>query len=467
MGPGDATKTAAALIILVLTLVLISRDYWPWLPTGRACGAMLGATLMVVCQVVSPEQAREAVDLEMLAVLFGLSAMVHYMEREGFFELVAEPLLRLCRTPLALLSGVSFCSFISAAIFMNDPTCLFLTPFVSQVVTARGLHPAPFLIALATSANIGATITPIGSPQNMIIASNGRLSFLDFLLPLGPVAVLAWMVNLAVVSLVFWRELFPAKLAIKESVPGEGVQRDTAIEEGSLQQREQQEQHQEEQEEQQDTPSCCRRVAPRLKLLAFAAVILGVFCASFALHLSLAWSCLLGVSMMTVLDRRSPDEMLRAQDGSLLLLFSGLFVVMRGVSETGLPNLLWKLIMNGVTEEGKAADLSQFSVLVVFVFVVLIGSNVMSNVPLVLLLCPEIPGFAKHTRMAWLVLSWVSTVAGNLTLIGSVANLIVAEKARQEYRLRFWEFTRVSAPSTLLIIPMTLPVLCALGTALQ
>jgi len=156
--------------------------------------------------------------------------------------------------------------------------------------------------------------------------------------------------------------------------------------------------------------------------------------------------------------------MLASLDGSLLLFFSSLFVVMRGVSDTGLPSLVWeKLMVDGRSAE---ADLGSFSVLVTFVLVVLIGSNVMSNVPLVLLLAPQIHIFGSQARFAWLLLSWVSTVAGNLTFVGSIANLIVAEKAKAQYRLRFWEFTRIGAPSTLVIIPATLPVLWGMAKLL-
>jgi len=566
--------------------------------------------------------------VDLLAVLLGISAMVHYLQREGFFELLSKPLLQRCRTPFSLLVAVSAVSFVCSALFMNDPTCLFLTPLVVEVVAARNLHYGPFLVALATSSNFGAAVTPIGSPQNLIIAGASKLQFLTFLLRVGPVACIAWAMNAAILAWWFRKSLSgtgarrskekeeekqeekgrekdndmqllqqqeqenpslateprssngaaalksdcPSAAALTTSKPdigssggdftsrtlasastsssspqGEakvggggaekgsshgngdrsrsssnssnnsndrnrtnnndrcyGDQAKTAVgsasalactttptpDEGSVSRKEYTLSGSSQSAEVLITPpdelgastvmilpailsegatntpkpdsnTIFVRAKQNFRLIAFSLVTVIVMVA-FILNFPLAYTCICGATAMVVLDRRHPEAMVATLDGNLLLFFSSLFVVMHGVSDTGLPSLVWEDL---IVDSTGNADLSHLAVLVSFSLIVLVGSNLISNVPLVLLLAPQMHIFGDKTNSAWLLLSWISTVAGNLTLVGSVATLIVAEKAKASYKLSFWEFTSVGASSTILSLLVTIPLLVLLASA--
>eukprot|EP00929_Paragymnodinium_shiwhaense_P036993 TRINITY_DN19784_c0_g2_i2.p1 TRINITY_DN19784_c0_g2~~TRINITY_DN19784_c0_g2_i2.p1 ORF type:complete len:405 (-),score=55.09 TRINITY_DN19784_c0_g2_i2:134-1348(-) len=397
--------------------------------------------------------------------------MVHYLQREQLFELLVIPLLERCKSPLTLLACISSVSFLVSALFMNDPACLFLTPLVIQVVTERGLPLAPYLIAVATSANLGAAVTPIGSPQNMIIASQSGFSFMQFVIPLAPPAIVAWFINVALITLSFRRTLREATLEPKTHTPCKSsivVDVADGLEDAGQQQEDRsagagrpagaktnsdddcEEPNAVDKQRLDKVPMST--LSTRWRLCVFIFVIILVL-VGFILQLPLGWTCMAGAVAMVVLDRQQPDPMMSSIDGSLLLFFSGLFIVMDGFNATGLPNRAWQELM------GDAQDLSDITNLAMYVLVVLVGSNIMSNVPLVLLVAPQIWTFAGQTRLAWLLLSWVSTIAGNLTLVGSIANLIVAEKAKHHYNLRFWEYTRVGMLSTLLSLPPTTAIL--------
>eukprot|EP00929_Paragymnodinium_shiwhaense_P024539 TRINITY_DN15065_c0_g1_i3.p1 TRINITY_DN15065_c0_g1~~TRINITY_DN15065_c0_g1_i3.p1 ORF type:complete len:528 (-),score=92.21 TRINITY_DN15065_c0_g1_i3:225-1751(-) len=485
-GDIDVFKATAGSVILVLTLLLIARNKWSILPVGRTFATALGACLVVVCKLREPDAAFAAIDLGTLAVLLGVSIMVYYLERERLFELAVIPLLARCRSPFALLTCIAAISFLVSALFMNDPACLFLTPIVVQVVTGKGLPLAPYLIVLATSSNLGAAVTPIGSPQNMIIASQSGFSFVQFLAPLAPPALLGWLINLTLVGVCFRRQLATTAPDIEEvlaparsdsvatdftatldahggALPchlcSAGTSRSTSLgpqDAVACQPNDNDADMAQDMAQDVLSEECASfSFRKRWRLCAFVAVMTVVL-VGFVMQFPLGWTCIVGAVAMVVLDRQLPDPMLGSIDGSLLLFFSGLFIVMDGFNATGLPDRAWSALMGG---EHGLKDIYQAGSLALYVAVVLIGSNVMSNVPLVLLVAPQIKAFSGDTRLAWLVLSWVSTIAGNLTLVGSIANLIVAEKAKSHYNLRFGEYTRVGMPSTLLSIPPTVALL--------
>jgi Na+/H+ antiporter NhaD/arsenite permease-like protein len=164
--------------------------------------------------------------------------------------------------------------------------------------------------------------------------------------------------------------------------------------------------------------------------------------------IGLGWCAMLAGTVLCILDGSSPEKLLARVDANLLLFFSGLFVVVAGFNATGVPEALW-------TGLASAIDLRTFGGLLLYSIIIIVGSNTVSNVPLVLLLAPKIASFGADATLAWVMLAYVSTVAGNLTLLGSVANLIVAERCKDVYPLRFGEYLRMGAPSTI--------VLCALG----
>lgn len=398
------------LAIFLLSYVLIASRRVPWLPIGRTAGALLGAVLMVLCGVLTPAQAASAVDHDTLVLLLGMMLLTAYLDRAGLLDEVGERGLGDARSPGALLVRLSLLSGALSALLVNDTVCLFLTPVVVRTCRRHALPMTPFLMALATSANLGSSATLVGNPQNMLIGSMSGLSFLGFLGAVGPAAAVAVVVNTALLWLFYRRALAGVTLGA----------------------------------------SMTERRPPSPDATRVALVSAGVVLA-FLGGAPLGYAALGGAVALMVLDRREPRDAFAAVDWSLLVFFAGLFVVVAGLGQTGLVELAWARVAPSLhldSATGAAA----------FAAVMTAGSNVVSNVPLVLLAGPHV-GSLGGGALGWALLGYVTTVAGNLTLVGSVANLIVAEGAREHHDLGFVEYLRFGVPSTLVSLAVGLPIL--------
>ena len=391
-----------ALVIFAFTYLLISGRRLKVLPLNRPAAAMLGTVLMVVCGVMTPEQAYRAVDYDTLILLLGMSLISAYLCLAGFFEWTADWVLRTAKTPRRLLLYLILTSGILSALLVNDTICFMLTPLVVAVVVRGRLPLLPYLLALAMSANLGSVATLVGNPQNMIIGHLSRIPFLRFSAALLPVAAAGLGIEYAVLRLGFRRELGGAIIPSAEAV--------------------------------------ARPLDGRLLRITFAVVVL-VF-AGFRAGFDLSWTALTGAAAVMVLARRDTHEVLKLVDWHLLLFFAGLFVVVEGLTSTGLPDQLYARLHGvfGSTAGSQAWNLAWFSVA---------GSNVFSNVPFVLVAGKWIPAFAQPELM-WKVMALATTFAGNLTILGSVANIIVVESARGHAEVGFWDYARYGIPVTIL-----------------
>ena len=179
----------------------------PFLPIGRTAGSLLGAMLMVVFRVISPEHAYAAVDLPILGLLFGTMVVSVYLERADMFKYLGTLLSWKSRGAKDLLCRICIVSAVASALFTNDTACVVLTEFVLKVARQHNLPPHPYLLALATSANIGSAATPIGNPQNLVIAVQSGISFGEFLVGVLPAMLVGVCVNAAILIVGYWRVL--------------------------------------------------------------------------------------------------------------------------------------------------------------------------------------------------------------------------------------------------------------------
>lgn len=411
----EPTREILALAIFALTYVLISGRRLKILPLNRPAAALLGTVLMVATGVLTPQQAYAAVDYNTLVLLLGMMLIAAYLSLAGFFDWAADWTLRLAKTPQRLLLYLIIASGSLSALLVNDTVCLMLTPLVVAVIARGGLPLLPYLLALAMSANLGSVATLVGNPQNMIIGSLSRLTFVDFTLSLLPAALAAMAIQYAVLRLGFRKLLRSARVTPPPGPP--------------------------------------RPLDRRLALVAGGALIL-VF-AGFVAGLDLAWTALSGGAFVMVVARRDTHEVLKLVDWHLLLFFAALFVVVEGLNGTGLPDQAYAYLRGtfGASATAQAWNLAWFSVL---------GSNLFSNVPFVLVAGKWLPGFAEPTLM-WKVLALATTFAGNLTILGSVANIIVVESARGHCEVGFWDYARFGIPVTILTLVAGVAILVALG----
>lgn len=179
----------------------------PFLPIGRTAGSLLGAMLMVIFRVITPDLAYSAIDLPILGLLFGTMVVSVFLERADMFKYLGKLLSYKSMGPRDLLCRICLISAISSAFFTNDTSCVVLTEFVLKIARQHNLPPHPFLLALASSANIGSSATPIGNPQNLVIAMQSRISFGKFLLGLFPAMIVGILVNALVLLSMYWRLL--------------------------------------------------------------------------------------------------------------------------------------------------------------------------------------------------------------------------------------------------------------------
>jgi len=407
-------KELLAILIFCLTYVLISGRQLKILPLNRPAAAMLGTVLMVALGILTPEQAYRAVDYDTLVLLLGMMLISAYLFLAGFFDWAAHWILRRARSPQALLIYLILTSGILSALLVNDIICLMLTPLVVAVIVRGRLPLAPYLLALAMSANLGSVATLVGNPQNMIIGHLSGIPFLRFSASLAPVALAGLAIQYVVLRVGFRRVLGQVVIQRPEEPP----------------------------------PPLDRR------LLILTLAVLGLVFAGFVAGLNLSWTAMAGGALVMVLAKRDTHQVLKLVDWNLLVFFAALFIVVEGLSKTGLPDQTYRYVqpLFGSSTASQAWNFAWFSEP---------GSNVFSNVPFVLVAGKWINNFARPELM-WKVMALTTTFAGNLTIVGSVANIIVVESARGHIELGFWDYARYGIPVTILTTVAGLLILLAL-----
>lgn len=392
--------------VFVFTYAGLAVGRLPGLRTDRAGIALAGAALTLGLGLLTFDDAVKAVDFATLALLLGMMVVVAYLRHAGFFEAVANRVLTRVHTPVGLLAVTMALSAVLSALLVNDVACLALAPLVLHLARQRKLDPRPHLIGLAVASNAGSVATLTGNPQNMIIGGLSHISYLRFAAKLTPVAVLAVVVAFFVTWLVFRSALAT-----------------TATETG---------------EPRNSRPQRAKHRRLLVKSLLVTAVTVGLFFAGFPMAV-----VALAAAGFLVLDRLNPAKVYKEVDWPLLVMFAGLFVVVhafevRVLAPSGVEN--WPLLQQHPVDvlSGASAALS----------------NVVSNVPAVLLFKPVIQAMPPEAQeVAWLALAMSSTLAGNFTVLGSVANLIVVEAARRErVTITLLDYCRVGVPVTVLTL---------------
>jgi Na+/H+ antiporter NhaD/arsenite permease-like protein len=416
------TQIWAAVLIFTGTYAVIAFSRIPRLHLDRPGAAVGGAVLMVVCGVLSFDAAWQAIDARTIVLLLGMMILNVLLEESGFFELAVTAVLSRTRSPLRLLIGLTILSAALSALFLNDTVCLMLTVPVLALLRRGGLPPAPYLIALAMSANIGSVMTLIGNPQNMLIGNYSAWTYGKFLLWMAPVG-LAGLAALVGILLLFYGSRLRSGAASGPAT---------------------------------DTPGEPPRI-DRALLIKSLAVLMGVLVA-FVVVGDLPLVAMGGAMVLLVISRRAPAEILGRVHWVLLAFFAGLFIVVQGLEQTGLVKEVAQAVQP-MYGSSLATQIPAFSAVTVA------ASNVVSNVPFVVLARQIVPDLIEPQLM-WLVLAMASTLAGNLTIPGSVATLIVLETARQhpsgrEARVGFFEFLRVGVPVTLVTTALGALILAA------
>ena len=410
-----------SLIIFALTYVLISGRRLRMIRIGRPAGVLLGTVLMVFSGVIGPQQAFTLVNWDTIILLLGMMIITEHLAETGFFDLAVSYLERRNFGPNGLLAVLVFGSGILSAFLVNDIVCVFFTPLLVMLLRHRSLPPLAFLVGLATSSNIGSAMALTGNPQNMIIGALSGIAYGRFFLLMLPVGLLGLGINYGLLRIFYGRALREP-----EGTPPEAVKDTAGI-----------------------PPGLARPKYRRRTLVVSILVVAGFFVLP-----DLPWTALAGAVLLLFLCNRDEAAVLRRIDWNLLLFFAGLFIVTGALQVSGATALISDRAAGFLGTSGRHVWL--------FGSISVAASNIFSNVPYVLIMAETLQGLPEPNLM-WYTLAFSSTVAGNLTLIGSVANIIVAEKSRSLHELGFFEFLRFSLPSTLAVTALGLGVLQLYG----
>jgi Na+/H+ antiporter NhaD/arsenite permease-like protein len=395
----DARWIAAA-AIFAASYVALAIGRVPGLAIDRAGVALVGASLMVASGALSLDEAYKAVDLDTLTLLLGMMILVANLRLSGFFVMAGGWVMRRAHRPLTLLAAVTAIAGVFSAFLVNDAVCLVLAPLVTELTLTLRRNPVPYLLAVAMASNIGSTATITGNPQNMMIGSFSGISYANFAAALAPVALFGLMLTIILIGLFHRREFGDARLTSPS------------------------------------TPIWFHRVL-MWRALAGTALVVALF---FAGQPPAKVAIIVGGLLL--LTRRVRSERVYAQiDWSLLLMFAGLFIIVAGAEHS--------LLSGEVIAAAGRLHLDRLPVLTALTAVL---SNLVSNVPAVVVLKPFIDSL-RDPEQAWLTVAMASTLAGNLTVLGSIANLIVVQHAAGSgVVIGLWDYCRVGVPLTLLTL---------------
>lgn len=389
--------------IFSVTYLLIAVESGRGSHLDRTAAAFCGAVAMVLAREVPLGEAYQAIDWNTLIFLLGIMFLVAHFQVSGFFDWVAVHVAAIARTRFQLLLLLVFTSGILAAFFVNDTICLIFTPVVLVVTERLKVPPVPYLIALATSANIGSVASVTGNPQNAVVGISAHFSFLGFLAHLLPVALIGLALNVVLLSLFFREQVWNIDLEAKTSDFRVNVN---------------------------------RVLLSKCVLAAALVIVLWILGYSFPLVAISVGAFIL------VIGRVKVQNIYQHVDWELLLFFAALFVVIRGFEASGAVGYLVQKFQAGFRG---GIMLQLFTV----GGVMLALSNLVSNLPAVLLFRPLVASFSD-SHFIWLAVASTSTLAGNATPFSSVANLIVLQQAGKKVRITFWGFARAGLPITLI-----------------
>jgi Na+/H+ antiporter NhaD/arsenite permease-like protein len=394
MMPAVELRLAVPLAIFAFTYFVFAVGNFPGLKLDRTGAALAGALLMVVTGSLSESKALAAIDFHTILLLLGMMIIVANLRVSGAFALVARWLLKRAHSGYGLLAMTVLASGVLAAFFINDVVCLSLAGPLIEVARILEIDAAPLLLALATGSNIGSVATITGNPQNMIVAGFAGIGYSAFAIRLAPVALAGLLVDFAVIGWLYRGHLSHVRPREDHDLPAPLPEHRYHL----------------------------------IKSSIVAAAVLVLFAMG-------------GGAALLFTRRTEPRSIYEQIDWTLLVMFAGLFIVVRGAETTG---LLKELV--------QAAGPERLKNVAVLSVAAAILSNLVSNVPAMLLFKPIYPQISQGMSTG-LVLASASTFAGNLTLLGSLANLIVVEQARREgIEIRFVDYLKVGVPVTIITL---------------
>ncbi|WP_437708228.1 SLC13 family permease [Sorangium sp. So ce448] len=402
----------SVLLVFAFTYMLIAARRLSILPIGRPAGALAGACAMVFLSAIQPgagldpHEAFAAIEPNTIGLLLGMMLLSASLDAAGVFERAAAWVAQRDLSPVRLLYLVTVGSGLASAVLLNDSVCVMLAPLVDRTARRAGLERAPYLLALAMGANAGSALTLAGNPQNMLVGHLSGISYRTYLLEAGPAALIGLAVTAVTLHLLLRR-----RISVRTPVPVPAPE-----------------------------PAPAPAGDARPSALAPLACIV-VVSVMFVLGANLAWTAVGGATAVILLHRRDANALFERVSWTVLVFFGALFIVVAGLQKTGMPEQALRAA-SPFLPAGPTMGLLGLSIAMI------VGCQIVSNVPFILLADSYIRS-QPDPHLAWITTALVSTLAGNLTLLGSVANIIVVETVGAEREIGFRAYARVGVPVTL------------------
>ena len=404
--------TTAAVIIFAITFLGIIFTRLPKLNIDRPSAAFFGAVAVIIFGAISFDEAVSAIDYNTIGLLLGMMIIIAVLEIDGFFTFIAEKTISLSGSRFQLLFIVVFVTGIASAFLVNDAVVLLFTPVVITICRSGKLNPVPYLIAEIFASNIGSAMAITGNPQNILIGINSGIPYGRFLLHLLPISFIGMFVTVFLM-----RIIFKSEFSSKDKLTFHEEEFDYDF------------------------------LSMKFSVPIFTLVLI-LFFFSKMLNLSIPVIALAGASAILVLGKIKPSKVIKEVDWVLLLFFAGLFIVVHGIEKVGVldPFINETPLTNTLNGIIGIHTLSFFM------------SQIVSNVPYTILMLPILK--AAQGDLLWLSLASAATLAGNATIIGAIANIIVIESAKSYgVEIKFWEFTKAGIVVTIITMIISVVIL--------
>jgi len=398
-----------ATIIFVITYLGIIFTTLPGINIDRPSASFFGAVAMIVFGVFTFNEAISAIDFNTIALLIGMMVIITVLELDGFFSFITNKTITLAGNERRLLLIIIFTTGISSAFLVNDAVVLLYTPIIISICRDSKINPVPYLIAEILASNTGSAMTITGNPQNMLIGINSGISYSRFLFHLMPVSITGMIIIYFVVKF-----LYPQNFKKINPIDPHA---------GSYE---------------------YNYLSMKFSAPIFILVII-LFFANGRIGLSIPVISLIGASLILLLGKIKPSEVIKNIDWVLILFFSTLFIVVGGVEKTGLV----QHILN------RWSITPDFHGIAVIHGISLFLSQIVSNVPYTILMIPILK--SPGSNIIWLSLASASTISGNATIIGAMANIIVIESAKkQNVHITFFEFFKAGITVTIITLLLSI-----------
>ncbi|MBP2651118.1 MAG: Citrate transporter [Firmicutes bacterium] len=394
-------------VLLIFILVVFSLGKSPVFRVDRAGAAIIAGALMVDFGMLTFEEAVKAIDFRTIVILFFMMIVIANLKVAGFFELIGAFILRNVSTKKQLLLATVITSGVLSAFCINDIICLLFAPIILLVCQRSGCNPLPHLLGIAIASNVGSAATFLGNPQNILIANLSGVAFTDYSFTALPIVLIGLVVSYLVI-MYGYRQQLQGRIKLTEY----------------------------------------GKIAVHKYLVIKSLIVLVLVIIGYIAGQDLAIAASLGAAILLMTRRVEPNKIYTSIDFNLLVIFVGLFVLVGGLEHSGLMAVVVQNTVHYIDFQNQ----------IVFAALIIVLSNIVSNVPAVLLLKFFLP--ATGADVLWKALALFSTFAGNLTITGSIANLIVVEIAkRQNVNIRFGDYFKVGLPITIITALLGLTIL--------